>query len=63
MNYFFYTKNLLALALVGSALFGILFSFWWKSEDLDMFRLIGAITFSSIGAIFFKDVLSNKDKV
>lgn len=60
MNYFFYIKNLLALSLVGYSLFGIIFSFWYASEDLNMLKYIGAILFVLIGITCVRNTISKR---
>jgi putative Mn2+ efflux pump MntP len=60
MSHITYIRNIFSFALVGCVTFGAFFGFWIKGPELDFFRIIGAIIFVIIGAVFFQDILHEK---
>lgn len=48
-------RILLQIALVGAVLFGSIFGFWFKGQELEMIRMIGAITTATLTILIKPD--------
>lgn len=60
MSHISYIKNILCFALLGSVSAGALFGFWFSGPELELIRVLGAVSFVIITFAFSQDILHSK---